>query len=74
MVRVRRQDEAIIMLDFLTSKSSSLVDYLMVLPLVFFELAKQGSPTAVDLAQYGFPFISLLVLEVLAVAFKMLRW
>ena len=62
------------MLNFLASKSSSLVDYLTVLPLVFFELAKQGSPTAVNLAEDGFPFISLLVLEVLAIAFKMLRW
>ena len=62
------------MLNFLASKSSSLVDYLTVTPLVFFELAKQGSPTAVNLAEYGFPFISLLVLEVLAIAFKMLRW
>ena len=62
------------MLYFLTSKSSSLMDYLTVLPLVFFELAKQGIPTAVNLAEYGFPFISLLVLEVLAIAFKMLRW
>jgi len=62
------------MLNFLASKSSSLVDYLTVLPLVFFELAKQGFPTAVNLAEYGFPFISLLVLEVLAIAFKMLRW
>jgi len=62
------------MLNFLASKSSSLVDYLTVPPLVFFELAKQGIPTAVNLAEYGFPFISLLVLEVLAIAFKMLRW
>jgi len=50
------------------------MDYLTVLPLVFFELAKQESPAAVDLAQDGFPFISLLVLEVLAVALEMLRW
>ena len=62
------------MLNFLASKSSSLVDYLTVPPLVFFELAKQESPAAVDLAQDGFPFISLLVLEVLAVALEMLRW
>jgi hypothetical protein len=60
-------------LDLLASKRSSLVDYLAVLPLVFLELAKQGSPTAVDLAQDGFSLVSLLVLEVLEVAFKVLR-
>jgi len=38
VVRVRRQDETVVMLYFLTSKSSSLMDYLTVLPLVFFEL------------------------------------
>ncbi|WVZ61717.1 hypothetical protein U9M48_011546 [Paspalum notatum var. saurae] len=47
------------MFDFLASKSSGLMDHLAVLPLVFFELAKQGSPAAIDLAQDGFPLISL---------------
>jgi hypothetical protein len=45
------------------------MDYIAVLSLVFFELGKQGSPASVDLAQDCFPFVSLLVLEVLAVAF-----
>jgi hypothetical protein len=38
VVGVWRQDETVVMLYFLTSKGSSLVDYIAVLPLVFFEL------------------------------------
>jgi hypothetical protein len=45
------------------------VDHLAVLPFVLSELGKQGPPASVDLAQDGFPFVSLLVLEILAVAF-----
>jgi hypothetical protein len=68
MARVRRQDQTVIVLNFFSSKSSCLMDYLTVLSLVFFELVKERRSTAINLVQDGFSFISLLVLEVLSLA------
>jgi hypothetical protein len=70
MARVRRQDQTIVVFNFFSSKSSCLMDYITILSLVFFELVKERCSTAINLAQDGFSFISLLVLEVLSLALR----